>query len=142
MADPLVAHDDLELFLTEWYRARLTARPEPICHDVEVGNREPTGPDFPKKMLIIRVDGGPDTSILTAERDVGLSVLAGTKEDPTDANELARIVHALRNQIPAVEAGNPVAALIASSPPIPVPEQQARARRYIPITLAVVARPL
>jgi hypothetical protein len=143
MADPLVAHDDLEMFLVNWYRAALADRPEEVCRDVEVGNSEPLpGAPFPKRLLVVRVDGGSDTSILTAERDVGLSVLAGTKEDPQDANGLARIVHALRTQIPAVAPGNPVAAVLRSSGPYPVPETQPRARRYIPLTLAVVGVPL
>jgi hypothetical protein len=136
--DPLVAHDDLELFLVGWYRQALTARPETVCRGVVVDNKEPTGTTFPAKLLVIRNDGGPDTSILTAERDVGLSVLAGTKENPKDANDLARIVHALRNQIPAVEPGNPVSAVLASNGPFPVAEAQPRARRYITLTLSVV----
>jgi hypothetical protein len=139
MADPLVIQADIELFLTQWYRNALAERPEAVCADVEVTNREP-GPNvdpFPAKLLVIRDDGGPDTSIITAERNVGLSVLAGTKENPKDANDLARIVHALRNQIPAVIAGNPVAAVIASNGPFPVAESQPRARRYITVTFAI-----
>lgn len=143
MVDPLVIHADLELFLTGWYRAALDARSEPVCQGVTVTNREP-GPNepFPDKLLVIRCDGGVDTSIITAERDVGLSVLAGTVENPKDANDLARIVHALRTQIPAVAPGNPVAAVLASRGPLAVPESQPRARRYIPVTFAVTGTPL
>jgi hypothetical protein len=141
MADPLVIQADIELFLTQWYRTALAARSETVCEDVVVTNREP-GPNdpFPAKLLVIRDDGGPDTSIISAERNVGLSILAGTKENPQDANDLSRIVHALRNQIPAVAAGNPVAAVIASNGPFPVAESQPRARRYITLTLAVAGK--
>jgi len=138
VADPLVIQADLELFLTQWYRTALAARPEAVCRDVEVVNREPgPGEDFPERLLVIRDDGGPDTSVISAERDVGLSVLAGTKENPKDANDLARIVHALRTQIPAVAAGNPVAAVLASNGPFPVAESQPRARRYITVRFAI-----
>lgn len=143
MADPLVIHSNLELFLTTWYRAALEARPELVCRDVEVVNREPEpGKPFPEKLLVISDFGGPDTSILTAERSVGLSVLAGTRENPKDAVDLALIVHALRTQIPAVEPGNPVTAVLAANGPYPVPENQPRARRYITLTLGVAGTPL
>ncbi|MGV8912240.1 MAG: hypothetical protein ACOH14_06430 [Rhodoglobus sp.] len=138
MADPLIIQADIVLFLTQWYREALAARPEAVCRDVEVVNREPSaGEPFPEKMLVIRDDGGPDTSIISAERNVGLSVLAGTQENPKDADDLSRIVHALRNQIPAVAVGNPVAAVLASNGPFPVAESQSRARRYITVRFAV-----
>jgi hypothetical protein len=139
VAEPLVVHADLELFLTGWFRTALAARPEPVCQGVTVTNREP-GPTetFPNRLLVIRDDGGADTSVLTAERDVGLSILAGTKENPKDANDLARIVHALRSQIPAVAPDNPVSAVLSSRGPFAVTESQPKARRYITLTLAVV----
>ena len=139
MADPLVIHADLELFLTAWYRAALAARPEPVCQGVVVSRREP-GPNdpFPARLLVIRDDGGADTSVIGAERDVGLSILAGTKENPQDAKDLARIVHALRSQIPAVAPGNPVSAVLSSRGPFAVTESQPKARLYITMTLAVV----
>ena len=36
MPDPILVHDDLELYLTTRFRLLLAARPEPICNDVEV----------------------------------------------------------------------------------------------------------
>lgn len=144
MAEPLVAHADLELFLVGWYRTALAAlaATHPVCAGVRVVNREPTEGPFPAKLLVIRDDGGPDTSLLTGTRSVGLSVLAGTKENPKDAVDLALIVHALRNQIPAVAPGNPVAAVLESNGPVPVPEAQPRSRRYLTLTLSVVATAL
>jgi hypothetical protein len=143
VADPLVVHTDLALFLTAWYRAALVGRPEPVCADVTVTNTEP-GPNdpFPDKLLVIQDYGGTDTSLLTAERDVGLSVLAGTKQNPKDALDLALIVHALRSQIPSAAPDNPVAAVTSSNGPIAVAEAQDRARRYITLQLSVVGKPL
>lgn len=139
--DPLVVHDDLELFLTSWYRARILSRPEPVCADTEVDRVEPSpGPDFPKKLIVIRDDGGPETSILTGERSVGVSILAGTKANPKDAKELANIVYALRSQIPSSDPANPVAAVLDSTSPVMVPEAQERARVYFTLTLAVAGR--
>lgn len=138
--DPVVIVDDLELFLTGWYRARIAARPEPICQGVAVNRVEP--PTLPAKLVVIRDDGGADTSLLTGERSVGVSILAGTKANPKDAKDLAAIVYALRTQIPAVEEGNPVSALLDSTAPVMVAESQERARVYFTLTLAVAGRPL
>jgi len=144
VADPLVAHSDLEQFLVGWYRAALAALAvtHPVCDGVTVSNREPSSGPFPTKLLVIRNDGGPDTSLLTADRTVGLSVLAGTRENPKDAVDLALIVHALRNQIPAVAQGNPIAAVLESNGPYAVPEAQPRARQYLTLTFSVVATAL
>ncbi|WP_156459339.1 hypothetical protein [Microbacterium sp. Leaf436] len=141
MSDPAVIHADLVLFLVNWYRAALEARPEDVCRGVEVDNREPKG-DFPARLLVIRNDGGPDTSILTGRRNVGLSVIAGNEENPKDAEDLAAIVHALRTQIPSVDADNPVAAVLGSLGPYEVNESQPRARRYMTFSLSVVGKAL
>jgi hypothetical protein len=138
VADPLVIHADLEAYLTAWYRAALAARAEAVCAGVEVGNKEPAADDFPEKLVVIRDLGGPDTSLMTAERSISISVLAGSVESPKTANDLARIVHALRTQIPSADPANPVAAVIDSNGPYAVPEDQDRARRLITMTLAVV----
>lgn len=141
MPDPAVIHADLELFLVNWYRAALAARPEDVCQGVEVDNREPSGV-FPERLVVIRDDGGPDTSLLTGTRNVGVSVLAGDPENPKDAADLALIVHALRTQIPSVDPDNPVAAVLGSLGPYRVPESQPRARRYMTFTLSVVGKAL
>lgn len=142
MPDPSVIHADLEHFLVTWYRAALAARPEAVCQGVEVDNREPGDGPFPERLLVIRDDGGPDTSVLTGTRNVGLSVLAGDPENPKDAADLAAIVHALRTRIPSTDPSNPVAAILGSLGPHRVPESQPRARRYLTFTLAVVGTAL
>ncbi|MFF8187733.1 hypothetical protein ACF044_10795 [Microbacterium sp. NPDC016588] len=144
MHDPTVIHTDLELFLTRWYRARLSQRPEPVCRDVQVDTWEswkPGGP-YPRRLLLIRDDSGPTTSILTADRTVGLSVLAGSPENPKDAVDLAAIVHALRTEIPSTDPDNPVSAVRGAFGPHSVTETQPRARRYMTFTLSVVGKAL
>lgn len=146
MADfPLLIHSDLELFLVPWYQAWFDGRPEDVCSDVVVVNDEPDeDATFPKKLFVIHDLGGPDTSIMTAERAVGLSALAGTKRNPKDANDLIRFGLAAASQIPVggnftpgIEHRNPVSALLESNGPFPVDEEQDRARRYATITLGV-----
>ena len=136
--DPLIAHADLEKFLCDWYRARLAARPEPICSGVQVDRAvfEP----LPSKLVVIRDDGGPETSLLTGERSVGVSILAGTTAYPSAAKQLAQIVYALRSQIPSGDPSNPVAAVLDSTAPVMVPEAQERACVYFTLNLAVAGR--
>lgn len=136
--DPLVVHDDLEMFLTSWYRTRILARPEPVCAGVQVDRVE--SEPLPAKLIVIRDDGGPETSILTGERSVGVTILAGTKANPKDAKDLANIAYALRSQIPSGDPANPVAAVLDSTSPVMVPEAQERARVYFTLTLAVAGR--
>jgi hypothetical protein len=139
-----VLHADLELFLTRWYRRELAARPEPFCHGYMVATREPAvdAKTFPERLLIIRWDGSSRESLLTAEASVGISVLAGTRENPQDANDAARMVLALAEKLPALEQGNPVTVLRGSTGPIAIAEQQDRARRYLTLTLGVAGIPL
>jgi hypothetical protein len=137
-----VQHVNLNLFLTGWYRRELAARTEAYCADVEVDTKEP-GPNdpFPERLLVIRWDGSSRTSVVSAEASVGLSVLAGSKTNPKDATDLALMVLALAEKLPAVEEGNPVTDLRGSTGPFDIAEQQDRARRYLTITLGVVGLP-
>ena len=133
-----VIHTDLEMFLVTWLRAKLAARFEPVCASVMVSNVEP-GSTWPSKLVVVRDDGGDDTSAVTDERSIGVRVYAGSMSDPTDAIQLAHIVRSLLWQCPAVEPGNPVAAVTRLSSPIAVHDNQhAPACRYITGDLVVV----
>lgn len=138
--DPIVTHGDLEMFLIGWYRDRLEERAEPVTDDVEVDRveREP----LPLRLVVIRDDGGTETSFLTGEASIGVSVLAGTKSNPTDAKVLGEIAYALRSQIPSADPLNPVSRVLDSTRPVLIPESQERARVYFTLTLAVAGRPL
>ncbi|WP_137843859.1 hypothetical protein [Microbacterium sp. 2FI] len=140
MSDPLIAYDDLELYLLEWFRTALAERPEPECADVEVVRVEPPTDDLPEKLLVIRDDGATDTSFITAEASLGFTVLAGSKENPKVAKDLARIVHALLSQIPSGDPANPFAALLSRTSPVLVQESQPKARAYATATFAIAGR--
>lgn len=142
MPDPLILFDDLELFLTGWFRTALAARPEPICAGVLVDRTEPDGDasTWPEKVLVIRDDGTTDDEILTGSASIGLTVLAGTKTSPKDAKDLARIVYAMLLQIPSGDPLNPVAAIGSRNGPFMIAEAQPRARVYTAATLRVAAR--
>lgn len=135
-----VIHADLELFFTGWLRARLAERPEPVCANVKVDNKEPD--TIPPKLVVIRYDGSSLGEIITDSAALGVTIYAGTKAIPKDANDLARIVRALINDSARVEPGNPVAAVTASSGPIPVPDEGTHAVRYCTFELTVVGSAL
>jgi hypothetical protein len=140
-----VLHVDLEEFLPAWYRAAFADRPEPYCADVEFDRVEPDPADparLPPRLVVFRDDSGPVGLLGTAERSVGVSVLAGTKDDPTVAKQIALMILALAPRIPAVEVGNPVTALLGSNGPYAVTENQSRARQYLTLTVAVAGQPL
>lgn len=140
MTDPLIAYDDLELFLVGWYRAALASRSEAYAQGVTVVRVEPKSDDFPTPMLVIRHDGTTDTSFITGEASVGVTVLAGSKRNPKPATDLLRLVHALASQIPSPDPSNPVSALLGRTGPFLVPEDHDRARAYATLTLAVAGR--
>lgn len=132
-----IIHDDLELWLTSWLRAQLATRPEPVCQGVKVDNKVPAG-SLPPKLVVVRYDGSSVEELHVDSAAVGVTVYAGTKTLPKDANDLARIMRALIGDSARVEPGNPVAAVTASNGPIPVADEGERAVRYLTFELAVV----
>ncbi|UOE45473.1 hypothetical protein [Agromyces larvae] len=138
MIEPAVIFPDVELWLTGHVRSELDARPEAVCADVvvDVKEPEPTGA-WPSKLVVIRFDGSTQTSILTDEASIGVTVFAGTKSLPQDANDLARIVRAIVASSAGVEPGNPIAAVNSTTGPIAVPEDAPRARRYFTAELVI-----
>lgn len=140
MSNPLIGFDDLELFLVGWYRTALAARSEPYAQGVTVARVEPPTDDLQLPLLVVRHDGTTDTSFITGEASIGLSVLAGSKRNPKPATDLARLVHALASQIPSGAPSNPVAALLGRTGPFLVTEDQPVARAYVTVTLAVAGR--
>lgn len=138
-----VIHADLELFFTAWLRAQLAARTEPVCAGVMVDNKEPLpGKPWPSKLVVIRYDGSSTGEIITDDAALGVTVYAGTKGLPKDANDLSRIVRALIDDSARVEPGNPVAAVRSSTGPVPVPDEGEKAARYLTFELTVVGSPL
>lgn len=133
-----VIHADLELYLTGRFRAELAARGR---SDVVVANSEK---DTTAPQLIVRDNSGPTKSVISAERDVSLSVLAGTKATPKPAMDLARLVTALVGTFAGLEPGNPIAYVPEDgvNGPFWVPEDATYARTLTTVTFVVVGQPL
>lgn len=141
-----VLHADVELFLTGWLRNELATREEPYAAGVVVSNKEPAShpdaPPFPARLVVIRDDGSTRTEVVTDEVSVGVSVLAGSKEDGRDASNLARLVRALIEDCPSADPANPIAAVLQSNGPYPVDEDQPRSRYYLTFVMSRVGRAL
>lgn len=136
-----VIHSDLEEFLTGFIRRELASIGSPLATGVFVSNQFPN-PARPKS-VIVRDDGGPDTSIITNEPTVGITVL--TDEDPTEgetATNLAQLVKAIVKDCARIEPGNPVAAVLGFNGPYKVPDETGHPRRYMTAELSVAGREL
>jgi hypothetical protein len=138
----IVVHADLELYLCDRFRAELTAHGHP---DIEVSNRERSVDDASTApQLVVRDNSGPTRSVVSAQRDVSLSVLAGTKAAPKPAMDLGRLVAAIAATLPGLEPGNPIAHVPEDgvNGPYWVPEDATYARTLTTVTLIVVGTPL
>ncbi|MDQ0735331.1 hypothetical protein [Arthrobacter agilis] len=132
-----VIHADLELWLTGYIRRELALRPEAYAAGVFVSDEFPS-PAKPRT-VVVRYDGGPDTSVVTAEAAVGVTILAANKQE---AANLSRLVAAIIRDCARVEPGNPVAAVLGVNGPYKAPEESTQSRRYLTATLSVVGQPL
>lgn len=152
-SDPAVLDADHEQFWTGFIRAELvklaadttkTARIRTLAAGVTVDRKEPeaSATSMPVKLIVVRDDGTTDTSIITGDTSMGISVLAGSRENPADAKTLARIVKAIVKTAPRVEAGNPVAVIREFNGPYLVPEAALRARAYMTFTAGTVGEAL
>lgn len=138
-----VIFTDLEKFLTGYIRDELAALPGLPYSGGFVSNQfytpDPEVPgDPPAYQIIVRDDSGPDTSVITQEPNVGITVLLG--DDPSqgeEATELAQVVRMIVKGCAGIEPGNPVAAVLGSSGPFKVAEQSGRPRRYMTFELSV-----
>lgn len=135
-----VLFTDLELYLTGRIRQELAAIAAPITQNVFVSNQFPT-PARPKT-VVVRDDSGPQTSIITKEPSIGITVLAG--DDQTQgqqATELANLVFMIVANCAGPEPGNPVAKVVNATGPYKVNEESGQPRRYMTFELAVVGIP-
>ena len=138
-----IIHADLELWLTGWLRKQLAARPEPVCAGVKVDNKEPApNTAWPARLIVVRDDGSSESELNVDSAALGVTIYAGTRLLPKDANDLARIVRALIRDCARVEPGNPVAAVTASAGPFKVDDERPEAARYLTFELAVVGSAL
>ncbi|MGW9270799.1 hypothetical protein [Microbacterium sp. NPDC055599] len=127
-----VTPPDLERWLTGYVRELAAAE----AVEVVVSNKEPATLAVPlrKPLIVIRDDSGSRMDWTTFDRSIGASVLAGSKQYDTPANDLARWLAGVLfdDALPLVE-GTPIASVEfdGCNGPYAVPEELDVARRYM-----------
>ncbi|WP_223149220.1 hypothetical protein [Changpingibacter yushuensis] len=130
---------DMELWLCAYLRSVLAD--EGV--DAQVSNKEPDSLKLPlsKPLVVIRDDSGTRQSAVTFDRSIGVSILAGTRQDDKASNDLARrIAGILSDDEIAMVPGSPIAAVDwdGCNGPYAVTETLNVARRYLTVQYTVV----
>lgn len=139
---------DVVLFLSGEIRAGLVELADPRFAGASgwIADREWAPPASnpaavpPKWQVIVRDDGIDDDELTTGDISLGLSVLAGSKQNTAPARDLARIVKAIVKRSPRAEAGNPVSKVSSFLGPYAVDEPSEYARQYMACTLRVTTQ--
>lgn len=134
-----VTPPDLEWFLTGYVRSRAAGN----GLDVTVSNKEPADLKLPvqRPVIVLRDDPGSRLSVVTFDRSVGATVLAGTRLNDKPANDLARWLAGVLMDPAIIEAPNsPIASIEwdGCNGPYAVTEALDVARRYQTVQYTVV----
>lgn len=128
----------LDEWLVSYIRSELAIRSRDAVVDVV----EPPTLDAPlaTPMVIIREDSGTQTSQLTFTRQVGISVLAGSRQNDKAARRLSQLVYAIATSMDIALADGPIASvqLEGCSGPYSVADDQDVGRRYMVVSYSVV----
>ena len=130
---------DLEKFLTGFIRQELALIGSPIAQGVFVSNAFP--PEQRPKTVVVMDNGGPSSSIITTETQLGVTVAAGDDSSQgAEAKELARLVKMIIKDSPRTDAGNPVAAVTRASGPYRITEDGGQPTYYLTFELVIVGQ--
>lgn len=119
-----------------WMIAHVRAQVRAAGINAQVGPREPDDLGLPltRPMVVIRDDSGARLDWTTFDRSLGATILAGTKSNGSEADDVAELVAAIMfdTDLP-LETGSPIASVVLSgcNGPYPVNEQLDVARRYL-----------
>ena len=135
----LVLPPDLERFLTGYVRAYLRSDGQ----DVEVDSVEPESLALPMShpLIVVRDDSGARRSQVTFDRQVGVSILGGSRADSEGAKNLARFTMAVFCNEAIIGAdGSPIASINWDdcNGPYAVPDEMDVARFYFTVGYTVV----
>ncbi len=134
-----VTPPDLELWLTGYVRALASAEGKTVT----VSNKEPAALSLPlaKPLIVLRDDSGNRGSVVTYDRSIGASVLAGTKQNDQPAGDLGRwLVAVLTDDAIVTTPGSPIARVVfdGCNGPYAVTDDLDVARRYSTVQYIVV----
>jgi hypothetical protein len=124
---PLVVFPDVEAWCASYLRDELAARPEGFAENVYVSTQVPS----PRltRMVILRRDGGPRTSVVTERARLGIRVWGESDEVAQDLTQLVRAIL-------GASAGNgPVRRVDEISGPSYIVEESGQPFRYLVLEL-------
>jgi hypothetical protein len=135
--NPQVIFPDVEKVLVAGLKAALKERKELCTHGVEISTIKPA-PDkkpYPKRIIVIRGDGGPELDDVRKIERVGVNIWA---DNYADASDLARITEALMKQLTGAEIKK--VEIILS--PVRVDEEGPQEHRYLTLEVTTKGTPL
>jgi hypothetical protein len=137
MSLPAVIFPDVEKVLVADIKAKLTARSETYTNAVTVATKKPAADvkPYPKKMVVIRSDGGPELDHVRKLERIGVSVYADTY---ADASNLARMVQALFR----TTTGEDIKQVTTILSPVRVDEEGPQEARYMTFEIITKAKTL
>lgn len=135
----MVKPPDVETWATEYLRGELAG----LGRDAEVDVRQPDDAAFPlsRPLVVIRVDAGGKITPVTFDCQLGVSVLAGSRQDDSLARALANDVFAILSDREVIFAPNsPVVSIDDGGCMFPeaVDDELDVSRRYMTISWDVV----
>jgi hypothetical protein len=129
---PAVIFPDVEKVLVAAFKSELDERDESYAINVHVATKKPP-PDkkpYPKRMVIIRSDGGPKVDWVRKIERIGITIWADTY---ADASDLARLVEALSTTL----TGEQIKLATVVLSPTRVDEAGPQECRYLTLELIV-----
>ena len=130
----IVEHADLELALCSYLRPKLQA-----TWSAKVDRAFPATTWVPGFAVVVRDDSGPDLSLVTAQRNVGITII-GPQGSYQQTGQLAQRVAALL-RVAADDPATPVAACVAVRGPYSL-GATGRTEFYLTGDLVVVGHPV
>jgi hypothetical protein len=134
---PAVIFPDVEKVLVAGLKNELENRTETFANNVSVSTKKPA-PDvkpYPRRIITIRSDGGPELDHVRKLERVGVTIWCDTY---SDASDLARLVEALFRTM----TGESIKMVTVSLSPIRLDEEGPQECRYMTLELITKAATL
>lgn len=130
---------DLEYFLTGYLRERLSD-----VKALQVDDKVPSEYRGEYPLVVVRDDSGPQTSIATYDRSLGITVYMGRPQNVKPCRDLARRIYTLLSSRDTITAsGSPIAAVVRDgfNGPYTVSDAQEAAAQYLTVAYSAVGEP-
>lgn len=126
---------DTELFLSSLLRTELKG-----IQNLQVDNKVPTDYRGEYPIIVLRDDGGEQTSLLTYDRSIGVTLYWSKPQNIKPVRDLARKVYAILTDDNLADMDGPIAAINRDgcNGPYTVPDEQRAATQYLTVEYSTV----